>query len=209
MAIKDILKKVFDFGIEKKYFRISTIGKLDKSCCIASRVEIIDFDETKTIICKNNNWVDIKSCDGLKIFAKNNRIDFIEMKSIVKIFEYQKPNTKTELKLHIENFDFISKIRDSLMLLSSITQEGVLNKKERADYHKIPKQPILLTDIDFIEDGLWAIMFTLNFLENMSNDIRSLLKDEIQTVRPDTFNNILQPKLMDCKSIDEYYKLSN
>jgi hypothetical protein len=209
MAIKDILKKVFDFGIEKKYFRISTIGKLDKSCCIASRVEIIDFDETKTIICKNNNWVDIKSCDGLKILAKNNRIDFIEMKSIVKIFEYQKPNTKTELKLHIENFDFISKIRDSLMLLSSITQEGVLNKKERADYHKIPKQPILLTDIDFIEDGLWAIMFTLNFLENMSNDIRSLLKDEIQTVRPDTFNNILQPKLMDCKSIDEYYKLSN
>ncbi len=206
--MKDILKKVLDFGIDKKYFKVYTISTLAKSCCPMSHVDVIDFDATKTIICKNNNWVDIKSCDGLKILVEENRIDFIEMKSIVKILEFQKPNSKTKLETHVKKFDFVNKIRDSLMLMTSIIQEGVLNKKERADYHKIPKQPILLTDVDFIDNGLGAIMFTFDYLGNMSTDIQYLLTEEIQFVKPDNLYNILHPKLMDCKTIDEYYKPS-
>jgi len=203
--MKDILEKIFEFGIEKKYFEISTIAKLDKSCCTKCKVEIIDFDKTKITICKKNGWVDIKSCDGLKILIEKERIDFVEMKSIKQIFSYQKPNSKSKLANHISKFDFINKIRDSLMILVSITQEGILNKEERVKYHEIPKQPILLTDIDYNDWGLDFIVFGFEYLGNLSSDINDLLQKELESIQPDVLNNLKQPLLMDCKKITEYY----
>jgi hypothetical protein len=206
MAIKNILEKISDFGITKHYFELLTIAELDKSCCTESPVELIDFDKTKSVICKKNGWVDIKSCDGLKILIEKDRIDLIEMKSIKLILSYQQPDSKVKLAGHISKFDFINKIRDSLTILVSITQEGFLNKQERVKYHEIPKQPILLTDIDYINFGLDFLVFGFEYLGNLSTDINELLQKELDSVKSDFLNNIKQPLLMDCAGISEFYK---
>ena len=128
------------------------------------------------------------------------------MKSVSKILQYQNINSKSELVTHTNRFDFIGKIRDSLMIMSAITQEGALNKEERGIYHKIKKQPILLTDIDYNDNALDFLVFGLDYLGNLSIDIKTLMKDEVNNVKPDTLNNLTQPLLMDCKKFEEYYK---
>ena len=220
---KNILKKVLTFGIEKGYFELSTIRNLDKTCCKKSKIKVIDFDLTKNtlydgsgkqpkscdalkfftseIICKNIDAETIKICDILKI---SERIDFIEMKSTKNLSKRKELNIKSQ----IEKYNFVRKINDSLEILENIIQKnGDLTVEEQKIFHNIDKQLIFLTDVDFDKEPVTDFEDTLEFLAKNSTDIRNLIKYELNKVKPNSLNNLQQPKLMDCKTFEKNYKL--
>ena len=207
MGIEEVLSIFLNKGVEKKWFDISTIGKLDKSCCTNSKIEVIDFDKAEEIHRKKCGSTSLKSCDALKFMIEEERIDFIEMKSSKNILKNPKIDTNKKLQKQIDKFDFTAKISDSLHILTAISnqREIDLSGKERKLIKNIPKQAILLTDLNFEENVINTIAFTFDFLANMSTNIKDLLQDEINKLGEDNINNLLQPKLMNCKEIEAFY----
>ena len=197
MAIMDIFNKIEESCLQNEVK--STIGELDKSCCGNSNIDVIDFDKLKDIFYKGTDKP--KSCDAIKIVHKKQQIDFIEMKSIQDILQWQKPQNKSDLKRHIDKFEFVKKFYDSILLI----REKILSESEIHDYNSIVKHPILLTDGDFDGNGLFTIIFAFDYLGNLSTDIKELLKTEVNKIEPDILNNINQPKLKDCKTIKYEY----
>lgn len=208
MAIGKTLTNFLSKGIETKWFIISTVGKLDKSCCLKSNIEVVDFDKAEILHREKCGALSLKSCDALKFLPKDKRIDFVEMKSFKNISKNSKINTKDKLQKQITKFDFINKISDSLHIFTAISNHKEINLSgaERKTLKSIPKQAILLTDLDFEEDTINTIMFTLDFLANTSTDIKDLLQDEIDKIGEDTLNNLLKPKLMNCSKFEMYYR---
>jgi len=207
MAIEKILTNFLSKGIGTKWFIISTVGKLDKSCCVKSNIEVIDFDEAEILHRDKCGASSLKSCDALKFLPKDKRIDFIEMKSSKNILKNPKIDTKDKLKNQIAKFDFVNKISDSLHILTAISNRKEINLSgaERKLLKSIPKQAILLTDLDFEENTINTIAFTLDFLANTSTDLKDLLQGEIEKIGEDTLNNLLKPILMDCSTFERYY----
>ena len=207
MGIGEILSNFLKKGEEKKWFEMSTIGKLDNSCCTNSKIDVIDFDKAEEIHREKCGSTSLKSCDALKFLIDKERIDFIEMKSSMNIFKNPKIDTSEKLQKQIDKFDFTAKISDSLHILTAISNQAEINLsgKERKLIKKIPKQAILLTDLNFEENVINTIAFTLDFLANMSTNIKDLLQDEINKLGEDNINNLLQPKLMNCNEIEAFY----
>jgi len=207
MAISKVLSDFLSKGIETKWFIISTIGKLEKSCCLKSKIEVIDFDEAEILHRDKCGASSLKSCDAVKFLPQEKRIDFIEMKSSKNILKNPKIDTKDKLQNQITKFDFVNKISDSLHILTAISnhKEIGLSGRERKLIKSIPKQAILLTDLDFEEDTINTIAFTLDFLANTSTDIKDLLQNEIEKIGEDTLNNLLKPQLMNCSKFETYY----
>jgi len=194
MAIIDIFNKIEVSCLQNE--AISTIGKLNKSCCQNSDIHICDFDKLKDVFYKGTDKP--KSCDAIKILRAKEQIDFIEMKSIQDILKWQKPQNKCKLNTHIEKFDFVKKVHDSILII----KEKLISQNEVTDYNTIKKQPILLTDDD---ENIYTIAFAFDYLGNLSTDIKELMKNEIDKLEPNLMININQPKLKDCKTIINEY----
>ena len=150
MAVKEVLTKLLKFGVDKNYFIISEVGKLDKSCCKKSKVKAIDFDKTKEKVVNDFNLDTIKSCDALKIIPQKKCIDFIEMKSSINIINNINNNTQGKLQQQVDKFDFEGKIRDSLYILYFLVNNRNSNLMgyEKNEYYKVKKNYIILTDIN-------------------------------------------------------------
>lgn len=208
MGIKEVLSSFLDKGVEKQWFDLSTIGELGKSCCQSSKIKIIDFDKAEEIHREKCGSASLKSCDALKFILEEKRIDFIEMKSSKNISKNPKIDTDSKLRKQINKFDFTTKISDSLHILTAISNqiEIGLSGKERKLIKEIPKQAILLTDLNFEENTINTITFTFDFLANMSTNIKDLLQIEIDKLGEDNINNLLKPKLMNCREIEIFYK---
>lgn len=208
MAIEEqVLNKILEYGMQKKYFKFVTIGELDKSCCQQSKVEIIDFDATKEKIVAEFKFGTLKSCDALKITNKNKCIDFIELKSSINILKNPKNNSDAQIKEQVSKFDFQGKIRDSLLILSNIIskRDNMLSGNEQSIYYEIRKNYIILTDISPDDNPLEFISFTLDFLGELSSSLMILLKDKIDNINPGQLHNLQKPVLMDCKSFEKHY----
>lgn len=95
-AVK-VLEKILRFGIENKYFKLKLIKNLDKTCCKENANKVIDFDETKEKIEKEFK-LNLASCDALLIHSKNEKIDFIEMKSFENLMKYNSHQEKDFFK---------------------------------------------------------------------------------------------------------------
>lgn len=78
----DFLTQLSQSGHDAGWFETKTLGLLDKSCCPQVKTEVIDFDQTKTLLAQYQKKALLKSCDALKILnnADQQRLDFIEMK---------------------------------------------------------------------------------------------------------------------------------
>ncbi|PKP22753.1 MAG: hypothetical protein CVU05_02525 [Bacteroidetes bacterium HGW-Bacteroidetes-21] len=207
MAISQILTKLFQFGIDKKYFVILEVGKLDKNCYKKSKVEVIDFDRTKELIVREYQLDTIKSCDALKIIIDRECIDFIEMKSSIEILKNPKITNTKKLQLQVDKFDFIGKIRDSLSILSLIVNKANnnLNGREKQEYYSIPKNYTILTDIKIDNNPLEYLTFSLVYLGQMSTSLTDMLVKSVSKIPTDKYHNLQQPKLMDCKTFEDYY----
>jgi len=209
----NLLEKLLNFGLANGYFSITEIGKLDKSCCQNLKTEVIDFDKTEEFHRKAHNYQNLKSCDALKILDQLKRIDFIEMKGFKEFIKRQLNHSNSidsQVRVKITDFDFLSKIRDSIIILNNIvlSKSFDITGKEQKIYHKIVKNFIILTDIDIQQNPLELIAFSLSFLGQTSSDMETivakLVDDEIKQLA--AFENIQKPILLTCKKFDEFYK---
>ena len=210
-----ILEKVLKFGISKNYFKKLAIKDIDKSCSNLD-YEIIDFDKTKEIICKESNQVTRKSCDGLCL---KKSINFIEFKSLNnffnKEFKYKLKSNKKNLKESeiinekVSSFGFDKKIRDSLWILDYILNhhEIKLNSENLEQFYndKIEKKYFVVKD-NF--QPLINLSMQFNALSGVKNnqlknrDTMDILIDENLS----KITLINKPKLIDCNELQEILK---
>lgn len=128
------------------------------------------------------------------------------MKSIKNLSRNPELKKEGRLQKQITKFDFKGKIRDSIIILSSITQErGVLTAEERKEFYEIKKQPIFLTDINFDTNSTNYIALSLDFMGSFSTHLEKLLIEEVNLIEADSLNNLQQPILMDCEEFKKYY----
>jgi len=209
------LEKVLTFGISKKYFKKLAIKDLDKSCCTLEN-KIIDFDETKEIICKESNQVTRKSCDGLCL---RDNINFIEFKSLNNFFDKEfkyklkanRENLKESeiIKEKVSNFGFDKKIRDSLWLFDYILNHHEIKLKsddlEQFYNGTIEKRYFIVKD-NF--QPLINLSMQFNALSGVKNN--QLKNRETMDILIDEnlskITLINKPKLIDCNELQEILK---
>ena len=210
-----ILEKVLKFGISKNYFKKLAIKDIDKSCCNLD-YEIIDFDKTKEIICKESNQVTRKSCDGLCL---KKSINFIEFKSLNnffnKEFKYKLKSNKKNLKESeiinekVSSFGFDKKIRDSLWILDYILNhhEIKLNSENLEQFYndKIEKKYFVVKD-NF--QPLINLSMQFNALSGVKNN-QLKNRDTMDILIDKNLSKITlinKPKLIDCNELQEILK---
>ena len=206
------LKKVFNFGLSKEYFKKLKIKDIKKSCCDLE-FEIIDFDETKEIVCNEANQVYRKSCDGLCL---KDSIDFIEFKSLNNFFNKEfKHRLKNDvdaeeveiIKQKVLDFNFLKKIRDSLWLFDYILNhnEFKLRNNEKESIYRIEKNYFIIKD-DYTQP-LIAIMDRLNMLaQDVNNELNYrrtmdiLIEEDLGNIKIE----VNRPKLMTCTELNKF-----
>jgi hypothetical protein len=210
-----ILEKVLKFAISKNYFEKLAIKDIDKSCCNLD-YEIIDFDKTKEIICKESNQVTRKSCDGLCL---KKSINFIEFKSLNnffnKEFKYKLKSNKKNLKESeiinekVSSFGFDKKIRDSLWILDYILNhhEIKLNSENLEQFYndKIEKKYFVVKD-NF--QPLINLSMQFNALSGVKNN-QLKNRDTMDILIDKNLSKITlinKPKLIDCNELQEILK---
>jgi len=192
-----MLERLIEQGVVKGFFEFNELGKLDKSCCLKSELEVIDFDKTKeTIVSLNKSLQQPKSTDALKIIPKLNRLDFIELKGF-KIF-IQRDKTKNFQK-KIEDFDLEGKIIDSLFILDCIVKDNSIqfNKEETKEYRHTEKYYFIVVDIELSKDPIQDRLINLIFLS---------LRSSLKCIKKSSLHNLNKPKLLSCNQIDSYYQ---
>lgn len=87
---------------DTELFQTARIMDLEKSPCKESTTVVVDFDKSKERIAKHYKLPLLCSCDALIIDEKNHQIDFIELKSLKKILEFNKMENESQLegKIH-------------------------------------------------------------------------------------------------------------
>ncbi len=209
METVSVLTKILRFGIENEYFKLKLIKDLDKSCCKQNTNEVIDFDKTKEKIEKEFK-VNFASCDALLINSKDEKIDFIEMKSFKNLIKYNSNKEKFFFQKKIENFKFTDKIIDSLQILSLIAKNKNLDleRKKIHLYNQVEKNFIVLIDINLKNNPLEVFTIGLNYLANNSNLKENLINCTKQELSEKKYlnqsENLLSPQLMDCETFKEY-----
>ena len=210
-----MLKRLMEFGIKEKFFDIKTLGKLPKSCCTHSKVEVIDFDQTKETISKIGLQYP-KSADALKILPELNRIDFIELKGFqqfIKHFDKQPKNHShpdETIKNQIADFNLSRKIRDSLFILNFLLHHKSFECKqsEATQFEKAKKGYLIVVDIELNKDPIKDRLVTLAFLSkgNLEHKIINQLNNSVSGIPASALENLEAPKLVSCKTIDDYYQ---
>ncbi|RIW26966.1 hypothetical protein D3H55_23410 [Bacillus salacetis] len=213
-----MIEKLLKFGMDEGYFIIKEIKDIEKSCCDISSTKVIDFDETKKRLIQVINqspevFQEPKSCDALKLFTNTNRLDFLEFKGLdrfISNLEGQSPDKATKLiDKQIIKFDFETKIQDSLFLLELMLKMSRLEitKAERDNFRSIPKNYIIMVDIEIEEDPVKNMALSLAYLSSTSNYQEKVvlhLIDEVSSLHNRI--EINKPIIKSSKEIDNYYK---
>jgi len=223
--ITAFLEKLIQFGMLEglkisdklePYFRIDTIGLISKTCCTLANTKVIDFDRTKMLIAKQYQLSEPKSCDALKIIIEGDAsIDFIEFKGLKKfIYNLWRDGKPIDIQMEsqFDKFKLNYKIEDSLLILRLMIQNRKFNltTDERLIYSKLPKNYIILTDLELEEDGRLDLFVNLNLLaannpKNLEKEMSEILQQKID-IAGSKFPEINRPILLTCSTIDKYYK---
>jgi predicted nuclease of restriction endonuclease-like (RecB) superfamily len=211
-----MLKRLMEFGIQEKFFDIKPIGELPKSCCTQSKVDVIDFDQTKEIISKIGGLQQPKSADALKILPELNHIDFIELKGFQQFIKHFDKQSKGHfqpdetIKNQIVDFNLSQKIHDSLFILNSLIHHKDFKRtqSEAAKFKQITKGYLIVVDIELNKDPIKDRLVTLAFLSKGSLEHRIInqLNNSIGEIPASALENLEAPKLVSCKTIDAYYQ---
>lgn len=213
-----MLKRLMEFGIKEKFFDIKSLGELPKSCCPHSKVEVIDFDQTKEIISSKIELQYPKSADALKILPDLNRIDFIELKGFQQFIKHFDKQPKSHshpdetIKNQIADFNLSRKIRDSLFILNFLLHHKSFECKqsEATQFEKAKKGYLIVVDIELNKDPIKDRLVTLTFLSkgNLEHKIINELNHFVSDIPSSALENLEAPKLVSCKTIDRYYCLT-
>lgn len=213
MEIEVFLNNLYKDGHKHGFFVSSTVGQLDKSCCISSKTEVIDFDKTKEYVVKVSGFVTVKSCDAIKIISSLERIDFIELKGFKQFLRFNPLSGTQKAQQQIEKYDLLTKIYDSAVtIMNSIisSKEFQYSPTERIKYIDVHKYFIIVTDISPQKNPIESIAVSLDFLANYSTPIEyqifEIFGEHIQNVRKDVFANFKDTLLIPCENLDEFYE---
>lgn len=200
-------------GNLRPYFNKKKIKDIHATCCTDSEIEVYDFDECKEVVVEISQLATPKSCDALKIDAANGKIYFIEFKRWTEFIERQlPPNTNHEdlIKEQIKRFQLDVKLHDSLLVLNNMVYSASLNftGKERKLYRSIPKDLILLVDINLESNPLESLAVTLNALSLTSSSphlmIKKYLEAELRSIPSADLSNIQNILLKNCETIEDF-----
>ncbi len=156
-----MLHKIETFGNQKGFFQYTKIGLLNSTPVQNTKTDVIDFDKTKDVLCKGDRHQP-KSCDALKFVCEQNRLDFLELKSVANIVKYNKPIEKS-----IEDIRFAipKKIEGSNQIMKHILyhEELSLSQVEFSEYDNCSKNFYLIVDHDISQDGFSTFYFDMVF----------------------------------------------
>jgi len=192
-----MLERLIERGVVKGFFEFNELGRLDKSCCSKSKLEVIDFDKTKaTIVAKNKVAQPPKSADALKILPELNCVDFIELKGFK---EFIKRDKKKDFKKKVEGFKLDKKIRDSFSILQSIVEDKSIrfSLEQLEEYIHIKKNFLIVVDIEPSKDPLKDLDTSRMFLS---------IKKTLNNIPDSSLHNLNKPKLLSCNQIDSHYQ---
>jgi len=200
-----MLDKLLQIGQEYYDFEILAFKNIDKSCCTEQECEVIDFDKVKENCMQKHSLNSIASCDAIRICPEQKRIDFIEMKGFEEYKRYNPNASASQIRKHIDKFDFEKKIKDSLYILQTIIRSDVFNasNSERDSFEKSSKRFFVVTDIDVKTDALKIFDLTMNFLATASsidNEIKVCLETRVSEMEELCFL-VEKPKLISCNKI--------
>jgi hypothetical protein len=161
-----MLFKVEEFGRDKGYFQYTKIGLLNSTPVQNTKTDVIDFDKTKDILYKGDRNQP-KSCDALKLICEKNRLDFLELKSVIRIIENTQRTPPRPIEASIE--DIRTKIPDKLKGSKKIMELVVnhedlsLSQEDLSEYAACSKNFYLIVDNDISQDGFSTFYFNMVF----------------------------------------------
>jgi len=200
-------------GLQAGWFVPMPLGKLDKNCCPQAQTEVIDFDQTTMQVAKMLKKPTPKSCDALKIFCNDQRLDFIEMKGWRAFIQR---NPASAIPQQIKKFNLSKKISDSLGVLRDLITLMALGDVAHQHYRETHIHYVVLIDIQLERNPLEHLALSLGFLSESSTPIRQQiiqglskeldkLPEQLKKVL-DLMPNLHQPRLQSCEGIDAYYR---
>jgi hypothetical protein len=200
MGMINMLERLVEFGAKEGFFDSKSLGELEKTCCPQSKTEVIDYDKTKEMVSNEAQLQQPKSADALKIMPQLNRLDFIELKRFEDFIHHNKDknNFNETLGKQIEKFNLQKKIRDSLLILSTLinSKKFICTSLENSQYEQVIKNYIVVVDVDLSQDPIKDRLVTLVFLA---------MKRTIESIPTSPLENFKQSKLLNCKRVDQYY----
>ncbi|MDM8548353.1 hypothetical protein QUF61_17825 [Candidatus Venteria ishoeyi] len=209
----NVIKHLSSIAQDKNWFVTMPLGELDKSCCPRAQTEVIDFDQTKTLVSRMMKKPTPKSCDALKILEQ--RLDFIEMKGWR---EFIRRNPSSAVPSQITKFNLKQKITDSLGVLKDVITLMQLGDAAQEQYGETVKYYIVVIDIHLEDNPLEHLALSLDFLSESSTPVRQQiiqgLSEELGklpeqlTATSELSANLHQPLLKSCDDIDAYYASS-
>lgn len=163
------LEKLCQQGSSLGFFEIKKISEIECEC--HQNLKVIDFDLAKNKICEYCDLVSLKSCDALKIIKKENRLDFIELKTFGKVFYFVK--NLEDCEKNVRDFEIPIKVKDSFVVLRNLTQVRGFNltSSERQEYYSLPVNFVLAVDLDFKKDPLNSFAISLKALSIVHNSV--------------------------------------
>lgn len=191
----------------KPVFVRKKIKEIPQTPCKNSETIVCDLDYAKKIIVKKYNLVSLSSCDAIKLLKDEQRIDFIEFKSIKDILSDRTGiRSVDEFKRKILNLNLHQKIIDSNYLLYTIITDSAYDFKgnDRKVYNALKKLYIIVFDYDQITP-LQRIQFLFNYMGNYYGIERMVKEAVSDKIKPADLLNISAPIIKDCQTIDPFY----
>ena len=157
-----VAKKLFDFCQKNYSCECQNLNLLsDKIDFFETDIKAIDFDKlTQIIFGISTDIIKPSSVDAI-IF--NNKIIFIEFKSLVKTIEQNQDDKK-----NIEKWDFDKKLEDSNFTLKhiSISKKLNLSKVDSKKLRELEKPYFVVIDSELENNGIQNFLTSLEYLSN-------------------------------------------
>jgi hypothetical protein len=141
------------------------------------------------------------SCDALIIDSENCKIDFIELKSLKKILEFNKFSNPKQFEEKILSLHLKKKIVESDFLVRNLIshKDSGFTGSERNVYTNLLKRFIIVFDSVSEKEYVFGSFAFLGIKEALTR----ILESEIKSAE---LNNIGSPILKTCATIDKFYQ---
>lgn len=189
---------------KEELFVLKELKNIERTPCKCTKLKVIDFDNAKEKLIHYYSLQTLSSCDCLKLDS-GEYIDFIELKSITKILEFN-PDCKDSndaLRKKILKFELSKKIIDSYNLLRRLVEDrrnGFIDE-DRFTFDHIKKRYIIVLDLDIVENSREFIFDSFKFL-GIKNTIEQAINEQVKGAE---LMNISNPIMKNCETLREFY----
>lgn len=204
-----LLQQIYVYAERENLFLLKPINQLDKTCCLAEAVEVVDFDYVKDQLTERMQYGEKpKSCDGAKFFFDQNRLVFIEMKGFRKMetfFLSKKLREEHEqlIEDQVTDFDISKKVEDTLKCWQDLLILGGFQGGGG-----ILIEFVLLTDVDILTEvnSEDYIDFMIQYYADEKVPLDVIAQVKMQEMLDHGYPVSIEgkPLLLSCSQITEY-----